>query len=225
GNTREALAVAEELISLQPKNSSHLLRKASILKRRKERLQCIEAAISINPYSVQGYLDKARLLVTWSEREHGQEKIDLVSQARQVLDRGVELDPNWRNPCWREKFNLLQRQVVDREKCRIEQEEIIAGLKKQNPFTTRILTMRQIMLLDKDQPKIFDDLLDDIQEGRERASLDKVTQFDVIKLKVLAKLDNSGKLEDAIRNARSDEKIKNPALASTVASILREKFG
>lgn len=225
GNTREALAIAEELINLQPKNSSHLLRKASILERRMERLQCIEVAISIDPYSVQGYLEKARLLLTWSEREHGQEKIDLVTQARQALDRGVELDPNWRNPCWREKFNLLQRQDVDQEKCRIEQEKIIECLKKQNPLTTRILTMRQIMLLDKDQPKIFDDLLADIQEGRERASLDKVVQFDVIKLNVLAKLDDVGKLEDAIRNAQSDEKIKNPALASAVASILRKKFG
>lgn len=226
GNTAEALAIAEEVISLQPKNSSHYLRKAAILKKKNERLQCIETAISVDPYSVDGYLDKARLLASWAEREHGAKKLELITTAREALDRGLELDPNWRNPCWREKFDLLRRHENDREVSKAQQGEIIAALRKQNPFTPRIFTMRQLMLSEKDDAKVFDGLLADIEEGRERANIDSAIQFEVVRLRVLAKLGDEGRLEAAISALQADEKLKKePALAIAMASILREKLG
>lgn len=225
GDTREALSVAEELIRLQPKDSSHHLRKASILRKKTEKLECIETAIRIDPYSVDAYLDKARLLASSAERKYGQEKQQLISSAGEALERGLELDPHWRNPCWREKFDLLTLQEGERTKAKLEQEKIIETLKRQNPYTLRILTMRRLVLSDKDKSSMFEDLLNDIEEGQQRAGPDKAMQFEAIRLDVLAKLPDTERLEKAITAARTSTKPLEPRLALCIASILREKFG
>jgi tetratricopeptide (TPR) repeat protein len=225
GNTREALIVADELISYQPKNSSHYLRKALILKKRPDRLQCIEEAISKDPYSVDGYLDKARLLASWAKTEYGEIRVDLVKEASQALEKGLVLDPNWRNPCWIEKFDLLRTQEFDIGKRHGAQSEIVEKLKIQNPYSIRVLYMRQKMLSDKDGSEVSQTLLNDIEEARDRAGISMATQFDVIKLQVLAKIGDNSKLEKAIETAIGHDASKDEELTRTVATILRDNFG
>ena len=178
----------------------------------------------VGSYSVYGYLDKVRLLTTSAKDVYGQQRNDLISQSKQALDRGLVLDPNWRNPCWGEMFDLLRMQEHDAEKCKNQQTEIIEKLKNQNPFSTRVLIMRQLMLQEKDGAEIFENLLNDINEARDRAGVNMAIQLDVIKLKVLAKLGDIGRLENAIEVTRSSDNLRDENLAMTVASILRDTF-
>lgn len=226
GKISEALAVTGELIALQPRNAAHHLLKAAVLPNINDRLQSIEEAISRDRYSVEALLDKARVLREQANTEYGDKRRNLIAQAQEALDQGIKLDPSWRNPCWRERFDLLQRNDSGIEKSRADQLEIINTLNKQNPFSARVLRMRQIILRETDNKETFDDLLTTIKEAKDRAGPDLSAIFDSLELKVIGKSNDTQALESAVQSALTKESTqKDETLALVVAKLLREKLG
>lgn len=222
---REALAVVSELIQTQPKRSSHYQLKASILSNWQDKLSCLDEAIAINPYSIGEIADKARLLRVRAVECFGEEKTGLVGEISELVDRGIQLDPSWRNDFWRIKFDLVDLRVMDkREKNRVKT-EIIESLCKQNPYSNRVLGMRAKSLAGDEPKDVIEQLLADISEAKARSSTDSAAAFDTIHLMVLPRLKDDQRLRrevDAV--IQSAESLNDESLVLQLVQILRENF-
>ncbi|SFU33160.1 SIR2-like domain-containing protein [Polaromonas sp. YR568] len=221
----DALRTIDELIAIQPRKASHYLLKASFQTRRADKLKSIELAIGIDPYSVGAQLESARYYVDQANHQYGEPRVNFLKQAHVALDRGIELDPAWTNNCWLEKFNLLRERELDKTIQSRGMVAIVDQLKKQNPFSYRVLNMRQTLLESGAWTGAYDELSKDIGDARERYSPDMDLAFDRIALKLIKKSNDDSKLRGALDAAiLSEETIKDSDYTIEIARTLREKF-
>jgi tetratricopeptide (TPR) repeat protein len=222
----EALGVIDELIRLQPKRVAHHLLRASVLPKWSEKISCIDDAINLDPFMVQSYSDKATELLARASSEYGEVKSDLVKLASIAINKGVELDPSWRNTCWKTKFHIIELQEKDPLKRKAARTDLIRILEIQNPLSSRVLNFRVLQLEGDESVEIVDKILDDADEAIQRTGSESESVFVRIRLKALLKAKDSERLKlELDRCMKSSDLLKDEELVLVMASVLRDRFG
>lgn len=220
-----ALAVVEELISLQPKSAQNYLLKGSIFNNHEARLQCIDEAISKDPFAINGHLERARYFNGQASLSFGETRSKCALQAQASIDKALVLDPSWRNYGWKLSFDLLDKYEVSKDIAGTKQQQIIDLLCKQNPYSYVVLDMRLSLLKDDSEKEKFFALLSDVDAAAER--LDSDTDiFGEIRLEIYKKLGDEKKLEEMVSKLIGDsESLKDADLVVAISDVLRNQFG
>lgn len=222
----EALNVIDELIRLQPKRVAHHLLRASVLSKTSEKISCIDDAITIDPFVVQSYSDKASVLLYRAANEYGETKLNLVNAAHEAIERGVQLDPSWRNGCWDAKFDIIELREKDPLKRKALRFDVISRLELQNPLSSRVLKFRVLHLEDNESIDVIDKILSDADEAIQRAGSESESVFVKIRLNALLKAKDSDRLRlELDRCMKSPDLLKDESLILVMCNVLRDRFG
>ncbi len=226
GKNTEALYVSEELINGEPRNANNYLIKASLLNDINAKLVCIDEALKKDEYVPEVHLEKARLLRKEANNTYGETRLRLLEELKECLDICVKLDPGQRNACWVEKYDYIDFLNKDKKSANQDRNGIINLLSVQDPYSPRVLNMRQRIICEESSGEDVDKLLRDIDEGKERAHPDNRNVFEVIRLRVLKKVDRSELLSFAVKEVELILNTKmDVGLLLLLASVYREIYG
>lgn len=222
---KQALSIADEIISLQPKRGAHRLLKASLLNNIDEKIACIEEAIEIDSFYVPSHTERATYLAESARECYGEQRKAIVQKIYESLEIATTLDPRWSNTAWTQLFKTLNTHEFDKKKRLEKQKEIIEKLQKQNPFTLRVLGMEEELLETKDRQEKFDDFYSKITEGQSRANEYLVGRFDILRIKALLKQENfSAAKDDLDRGINNLDYREDSYLCLQFSKILRQEF-
>lgn len=222
---KQALAIADELINLQPKRGMHHLLRASLLDNVEHQISCAEEAIEIDAFNVKAHIDRATYLTRSAKDQYGEQRKDKLDKAYESLRRATTLDPRWTNTAWTQLFKTLTIHELDKSKKTQGQQQIIEKMREQNPYSLRVLSLEEQMLKNDDKPTKFDEFFSKLAEGESRGSESLAGRFSLLRIKAFLKKGDLGAAKDLLDQAISNsDYCEESYFCVEVAKILRETF-
>ena len=223
---REAVSVSDDLIQEQPYSASHYLLKADLLNRHQDKLDAINKAIEVNPHWYRGYYRKAYILFSSLSKRYGKDKDDVVNEALQAVEKGLEKDPSLDNPCWETKFNLVEELEKNKPAKEAGQKNIIDSLNNMNPESLLVLRLRMSMLSEEKDQSTIKLQIEEINNLKKKKPLSVHSAFDEVKFKGLMKLVDAKQITKEIDDAMSAYDLASePDLVVAIARLMRNKLG
>lgn len=221
GDYPGALGAANEISHLKPYSARHHLSKLHLMPEKAAREKIIEAAEEVNPHYEMVYLEKARIITEEIDVSYGAVRDDLLSKAVKCLEMGIEKNPSADNPCWIEKFNLLDY-LPDRKERDAERKKLVEQLTKQSPIGFFVLKMKAAIINEKSTHQEAEEFFGELGDAIKRHS-DFNPDLEIIKIKTLASLNRIDELRVAIDSKTSKLELDSDYKIS-VAKIERQKF-
>lgn len=226
GQFSMAADTSDELIALQPKNASNYLLKADSSDDVSQRVIELNRALEVDPYSVKAHLELARHYSRISQDCYGKVADENREKAIDLLSKALTLDPSNRNPAWTDLFYIYKSQAKDDIENNKDLNNIIEKLSLQNPYSHRVLSMKEALLSRRSKAADFDKCLKDIRFAQEKYSDGEDCMYFDLSLGVLDKANRLQELKSEIQyiEARIIDS-KDSDLAVKIASVIRTRIG
>lgn len=139
----------DKLISIDPRNPIHLIKKMQFENNYNQKLDLIDKAISIDPYYEKFYNEKILLLLkNFDEIKKDESR---YKEILELINKSLEVNPSIDNDAWAIKFNFLYN--LNRND--ISLVGIINNLEKQNPYSVELLSLKYKLLIKKEEQEEF----------------------------------------------------------------------
>jgi tetratricopeptide (TPR) repeat protein len=226
GEIGEAIAVADELIALEPYRASHHLLKARLLSDPDQSLIEIEKAIACNPHLEDPYFSKSRWYCRDAESKHGDKKRASIEAALSAVDLGLIKDPSLANACWSLKAELIERFERDKTARESKLRNIIDFLSQMNPQSLLVFSTRLRLLSEQSTKTSIDQFIHDVEQAKARTDPSRSASYDDLVLNALACTSETQRISDAVVLAQDSHDLAHEnELAKTIARIKRSKLG
>lgn len=202
GQHGEALTKVDELIRMKPKSTFPYLLRAQVCDLPDEKLLAIDQAISVNQYSEDAHLARARHFMGRKKRLYGQARAEAIKSAADALDTSLRLNHSSRNIAWLLKARLLWGERITGNGAKAALAASREELAKINPLAWYGLMIRQETLGDDPTAPEVDQLIADIEQAREQYGADDDYDFDHLILLALAAGKQLSRMDTRIEELR-----------------------
>lgn len=207
GLLQEAAATCDELISSDPRNPRHFLRKARYTKEVVVKARLIDEAIQVDEDYSASYHAKAELLLKVLLGKLGTEDSIRIEDCENAIQNSLRRNPSISNPTWWTKFELIQYQEYDARARKERRLAVIKELEQQDKYALRVLRMR-LETISSDSKDEADQLLNDIKIAEQRRHKYSQEQMDELLLDALERLDRKSQLEEYVTQLESNISVR-----------------
>jgi tetratricopeptide (TPR) repeat protein len=223
GDVSAAASVFDEMIRLEPHVASHHLNKLSLLSTLDERKRAVDAATAADPFTYRTHAARANLLDDLIDQTHGQAKTDLIEQASEELERGIERWPALGNPCWDSLFDVFGK-LDDVKDARLKQSKVVERLERQRPLSVKVLSKRSKWINRRSEHAEVQLLIGNLTTAKDKANSEILPRLEAIHLDVLGRVGNLSALRTCLDVAVPRYDYDNDFLIRA-SEFERQKFG
>lgn len=217
----EALKVIDRLIKNDSRNPNHYLNKINFCDNLNDKLSIIDELININEYHSEFYNEKILLLIE-NYDEFLDSSTESFNEIIELMKKSLVLNPSISNDCWEIKFDFLLNLKLNKKLD--EAKNIICELKKQKPYSIKILRMEYEIL--KKEDKLDIKFQEEIDKQKELYLNSNKINYEILSLNVFSKLNYKKELIQKIEKLeKNDMYIKNITFLNKKASLISKKFG
>jgi hypothetical protein len=225
-DNRSALAVVDQLIALYPKAASNYLLRASIETADGKKLDALEEANRLDPFSSAAKYQKARFLSGQARSAFGESRRALLEQALQLHEASVLVNPARTNESWPEIYRLTGEIEANKVKRLSLQRAVVDRVAQQNPLSPLCLRLECLHCEETKDGLAAQGVIERVRQIVERSGPEEslwALPFELRMRVVLGDLAGvSARLADVASNALLS---RNTGVAARVAQVLRKSLG
>ena len=189
-DNNNAIKTIDKLIELDRNNPTNLIYKLNITNSMHEKMLLIDKAIEIDSFNERFYNKKVDLLIEiYDIYEKDENKLDEI---KKLLAKSIEVNPHISNSVWGIKFDFL----FELDNKNDELKEIIETLKKQQPYSIKVLNMQYNLLLNNKERESF---LIKVNEAKDKFLNDNKLKYDLLILKIFDKLNKKQEISKILK--------------------------
>lgn len=168
----EALKLADQLIKDDEYNINHYILKSEIQSKNEQKIETLNKAYKISPYSVAVLSKIIDVKTIQKERVFSSEKQQLVKEINELINISLFIDPSLDNPCWKDQFDILG-ELGSADKIKEARNEIIKKVDSMNPLSFTAFSFKLMNLNEDKDVDVFKDLLSEIDTQRQVSTLSR----------------------------------------------------
>lgn len=214
----EAAKKCDELIVLDPYNSSHYLQKALLLISYKKKIEELDKALEVDKYNYQILNEKAENLISnfiniFQEKDKEKDKII------RILDESLQYYPLYKNLAYKMKLKFIKaNQDIFSDKGSEEINKLVDDVKIQNPTSTQYYELKFLSLKKEADKKA---LITDIQNTINKKPPQRHFYYNMLVWDILEDLNDKQSLHELIEfldkeksNLENSEYLFNKAITT-----------
>jgi len=221
----EAIKLADKLINDDKNNINHYILKSEILKKNQLKLETLQEAYKINPYSVTVISEIIDVKNVEKERAFGTEKQLIIKEIKDLISKSLLIDPSLDNPNWKDNFNILG-EMSNVDEIKKARNEVIDKVNSMNPLSLIAFKFRLSNLDVAKDIEPFKKLVEDIKSQRKLSILSRSIHLLDLIIMGMTKFNLPNELSNYINEAMTINDLhKYGDLVVRIAKAKREIFG
>lgn len=196
----EALKLADQLIKDDEYNINHYILKSEIQSKNEQKIETLNRAYKISPYSVSVLSKIIDVKTIQKERAFGSEKQQLVKEINEFINKSLLIDPSLDNPCWKDQFDILG-ELGSADKIKEARNEIIKKVDSMNPLSFTAFSFKLMNLNEDKDVDVFKDLLSEIDTQRQVSTLSRSIKLLELIIKGLIRFNSPIELSKYVNQA------------------------
>lgn len=225
GDDESASATMQEVCDLYPHSARYHLERCHYILKMSDRLEVLNKAVEVDPYSSEAHYRLALHFEYGLRTCFGQARADLLGRVLGYLEKSLVLQPDYYNPAWQLKFDVLSKFIEDRQKRQDAISSLIEKLSLQRPLGLKVLKMRGELLRGEKNAGDISALLGDFLRAKERAEDGDKDDFEIGIWEFLKSIEDYQQLTSRLDAVDVNSGRIGVRLAVAASEILREVVG
>lgn len=220
GDLHAAIAAVDSLINEDPNNSENYIRKSHLLYEHTERMDVLEHAVAIAPYSYKICNAFMRVSIDAVNASIGFDRQQQLERIESNFRKSIEFNPALSNPAWRLYADFISATALSKDETKEKLDFISRKCESMNPLaisTLRIKLHRISKYKEDRKGKEADEYIEKVKIAKSKSPKSVQRFFDWLEIDCYNKLD---RLEDLSR--KISEIDVNPAMCGQREFLYRK---